>query len=148
MRRKGKNIQRERFWMKEENSLFPNGANMRDDISKFVSEPVKINISDGTRGRIVSEEGRKNMSESQRGNKRWCYGMKTKNPTSLFYGVSRNNKKNGCIYSVSTKLNGKTMNIGNFKNEIYAALAYNQYVSENKLSNPPNFIEEEEDGKR
>jgi len=62
------------------------------------------------------------------------------NSSSVFYGVSyRKDRSKWCSQVV---IDGKHIFLGNFAEEKLAALAYDNYVTKNKLSNPLNFIKE------
>lgn len=105
------------------------------------------------KGRKHDEESKKKMSKSHillSDNLRrekissLQIGRKRKNSSSSYHGVSRRivNKKDVYFRSVIT-FKGKTTHIGNFKNEVDAAVAYNNFIIDNRLPHPLNTIIQE-----
>lgn len=64
-----------------------------------------------------------------------------KDSTSKYYRVSKTIRQNKYVYwEVVVRINGKKNYIGTYKNEIMAAIAYNNYIIDNSLPNPLNII--------
>jgi group I intron endonuclease len=113
------------------------------------AEEVKLKISLATKGMPKSEETKKKMSKSgQERKEKGVHRAKRKNTTSQYNGV--------CQYTVSGKYkywnvcinlgNGKSYS-KNYKTEIEAAIAYDEYVIKNGLTNPLNFKNEKDNDK-
>jgi group I intron endonuclease len=110
-------------------------------------------------GKHLPLETRKKMSEAQTGEKNHAYGKrmpdeqkekisisnlgkKRPDASSLFYGVSIlvANKKD-IYWEAGIYINGKRKYIGNYKKELDAAIAYDEYIIEHDLPRPLNFPE-------
>jgi len=77
--------EKERYWIKEKNTLFPNGYNLSEggdggnlgqivnqkislsNIGRLHSEETKLKISNSEKGKIISIETREKMSQSHKG---------------------------------------------------------------------------------
>jgi hypothetical protein len=132
-------------------------------LGTFASEETKKKISDGNRGKIVSddtkqkmrlarigkplsEETKRKMSENHIdviGENNPNFGIKKSNSSSEYFGITKTMDKNKYIY-YRTRIvdNGIQIDLGNFKNEIDAAKAWDKYVIEHNLPNPLNFPED------
>jgi group I intron endonuclease len=91
-------------------------------------------------GKPHSEESKKKISENNArlsGEKHYSWGIKKKDSSSKYFGVSKT-KKN---WVVQIRVNKAQKYVGEYKTEIGAAIAYDKYVIENGLSHPLNFPE-------
>lgn len=69
------------------------------------------------------------------------FGKKSINSSSSkYFGVSITKTKKENYWRARIKQNGKMKEIGNFKTEKEAAIAYNKYLEKNDLKNPRNLI--------
>jgi len=109
----------------------------------FISEETKKKISIAKKGITFSDSHKNNLSKNHFDFSREngaTFGKKMPNSSSVFYGVSyRKDRSKWCSQVV---IDGKHIFLGNFAEEKLAALAYDNYVTKNKLSNPLNFIKE------
>lgn len=92
-------------------------------------------------GKNTPLETRKSISESL---KKWYsnhggFKKKRRNSSSIYFGVS----KKGNIWRTYIYINKKQVYLGNYKTEIDAAIAYNNYIIVNNLNRPLNSICEE-----
>ncbi len=68
------------------------------------------------------------------------FGKKPSNSRSKYFGVNYIFQSNKVFWRVRIRINKIQKEIGYFKTEIEAALAYNDYIIENNLSNPLNIV--------
>jgi group I intron endonuclease len=109
---------------------------------KIVPNETRQRISESSIGKIISIEGRMNMSFSRIGEKHWRFGEKSIDRTSNYWGVYKFVSRGKYIYwKVEIRENGKRKYLGEYKNEIDAALTYDKYIYENNLPHPLNFPE-------
>jgi len=116
--------------------------------SKKSKEKMRI----ASTGRHFSEETKRKVSEnhadvSGENHPMWGlfgkdnpkFGKKYKNSSSKYIGVYKRIIKGKHIYWLAqVRINGKTKQIGEFKSELLAAQAYNNYIIEHELPNPLN----------
>jgi group I intron endonuclease len=86
-------------------------------------------------------ESKEKMSKAKYREKHPAFGKKSKNLSSIYFGVRWRKDKKRWIADIS--LDKKKIWIGSFKNEISAAKAYDLYIINNSLSNPLNFSNKE-----
>lgn len=67
------------------------------------------------------------------------FGKKMGDSSSKYYGVGILHSGKNIYWRVTISINGKHVWLGNFKDEINAAKAYDKYVIEHNLPNPLNF---------
>lgn len=89
-------------------------------------------------GKHASDEAKKKMSESRIGSLNSRFGTKLKNSASKYFGVTRDRHHN--LWVAKYYGNKTKKYLGGFKLEIDAAIAYNDYIVSNNLSNPLNII--------
>ena len=122
-------------------------SDMRKGVPK--TEEHKRKIGDKSRGRKHTEESKNKISENHMdvsGNNNPNFGIKKSNSSSEYFGITKTTDKNKYIY-YRTRIvdNGIQIDLGNFKNEIDAAKAWDKYVIEHNLPNPLNFSEDHEE---
>ncbi|MCA9735982.1 GIY-YIG nuclease family protein [candidate division KSB1 bacterium] len=109
------------------------------------SKEAKDKISRANKGRKRSQEEidkqKKNRKDSS-GKNHSQFGTKRNGSSSKYYGVVISRVKIYKYWVSKIVVNGKIAHIGNFKNEIDAALAYDEYIIKNNLPNPLNFPQE------
>ena len=97
-------------------------------------------------GRHHSEEAKRKIRDNhadESGEKNHEFGKKRKNATSQFFGVFKVIQVKKYIYwRAATRENSKLKPIGQYKTELEAALAYDNYIKEHNLPNPLNFPKE------
>lgn len=113
------------------------------------SEEAKKKMSEARTGKYSGKNSPlygKPKSKEQREKIRLSkIGSKSKNATSLFYGVRKviRGKNKNIFWRSQLRVSGKMIHIGNFKLEEDAARAYNKFVIDNNLPNPLNLFQEE-----
>ncbi len=92
-------------------------------------------------GKTPGIDTKKKLSEALIGNHNmgneethYNFNKKASNSSSKYFGVSASGKKYK-YWQVRIHTNKKIINIGTFKTELEAAIAYDNYVKENSLSN-------------
>ena len=112
--------------------------------SEETKEKISRNSARANLGKHPSEETLQKMSESHLGKfgeESALFGKKKSDASSKYYGVYKKIMYRKYIYWVAyIRINGKSISIGNYKAELEAAKAYNDYVIENNLPNPLNDI--------
>lgn len=136
--------QLENYWINEFDTLNPiYGYNKREaGNTGKMSDESKNKISKSTLGKKRSEEAKKNIREKHAdfsGKNHPHFGKKVENSSSTFFGVYYF-KRDNC-WRVRIRIQGKDIFVGNFHDEITAALAYDAYVIEHQLDRPLNFPE-------
>ena len=106
---------------------------------KHHTEESKQRTSTSLMGHSVSKETREKMSKAKRGKKPFNFNKKRKGASSKYLGVSFDKSKNKWSSHLTRK--GKRIYIGNFKLEVEAAKAYDNYVVEHNLTDRKlNFV--------
>lgn len=92
-------------------------------------------------GKSAPMYGKHHTQESNDKNYLSHIGKKSKNASSLFFGVRKILSKNKISWQSNINVKGKKIYLGTFKLEIDAAKAYNIYVIQNNLPHPINILE-------
>lgn len=109
---------------------------------KIVSKETRRKMSEnnvGFIGRTHTDETKQKMSESHTGERAHQFGKKSANASSQYFGVCKSISKGHIYWSAGLKVNHKSIHIGASKDEIEAAKMYDKYVIEHDLPNPLNF---------
>lgn len=115
-----------------------NGYNM-----SFGGETVMKGRNHTRETKIKMSISKKNMSyETKEKIGKAVIGRKKDNASSKYHGVMKRiaNKNKNIYWRACIKINKKVINIGNFKQEVEAAIAYDKYIIENRLLRPLNFV--------
>jgi len=88
----------------------------------------------------VGFENKHHSEESIEKIKASSVGRKKSNASSKYFGVSYSNKDSRWVVILS--VNKKSIYVGGYREEVTAAIAYDNYVIENSLPNPLNFPED------
>jgi len=104
-----------------------------DKIGKRKTEETKQKMRNGAIGRKMSEEAKNKMSDRK-------IRSKKINSSSMFFGVHSDKKG---IWIAIARINRKQEYLGSFKNEVDAALCYDEYSwniykDKNMLNFPEN----------
>ncbi|HKY52691.1 MAG TPA: NUMOD3 domain-containing DNA-binding protein [Anaerolineales bacterium] len=105
------------------------------------SEETIEKMSNAHKGITHSDEAKKKIALAKLGERNPFFGKKPNNASSKYLGVSKSIRDNGYVHWKATvTINGITKHIGDFKTEIEAGQAFNNYVIKHKLSYPLNDI--------
>lgn len=108
-----------------------------ETIKKMVENRKWYKHSEDTKRRI--KENHPDVSGKNGQN----FGKKSKNASSLYYGVCKIVSNGYTYWRASIKVSRKLFHIGQYKEEIIAAKEYNNYIIKNNLPNPLNvFLQE------
>lgn len=91
------------------------------------SEETKEKISVARKGKYIGEKSPR-------------FSVKKENGHSTYYGVQRNKTKGYVYWRTVITFNGSRIILGNHKNEKDAAIEYDNYIKENNLPHPLNFL--------
>lgn len=125
-----------------------NSGSKNHFFGKTHSEETIKGILEKRKGYRHSEETKKKIKNNHpdvSGKNGQNFGKKSKRATSLFYGVHKTNNHGYFYWISSLKIAGKLFHIGEYKDEIIAAKAYNDFIIKNNLPNPLNVILEKDD---
>jgi len=113
---------------------------------KVVSEETRKKISKANSGinhyffgKKHTEESIKKMTEKRTGESAYQFGKKSNNSSSKYFGVHKSVSKGHTYWIADIKRFGKHVYIGASKDEMKAAIMYDEFVIENNLPNPLNF---------
>jgi len=150
----------EKYYIKEWDTKEPNGYNLTDGGDGGGTNPSEesrrrasesrmgnknpnygVEKTDDIKKRIGdSQRGEKSIHYKQYGKENPMFGIKHKNSTSIYHGVSIAHKNRKIIkWVVSFWYKSIKIWVGTFKTEIEAARAYDDYVIKHNLDRPLNF---------
>jgi group I intron endonuclease len=154
---------REIYWIKERGSHITDGGFNISWGGKSINAGLKASSETkekmrqshlGIKEKPMSEEGRRNISESKRGEKNYRFGKfgkdnpalgtKLKSSSSKYFGVRIFKNRDSVRWRASVNYGNASTYLGTYKTEEDAARVRDKYVIENNLDYPLNFPNEVE----